>query len=83
MKCGAGGGWKISVGDHVRNKEVFLRVKGQRNILHEKRKRKTNWIGQIVRRNCLLQSVIEGKMQGGIKVTGRQRRRIRKLLDYL
>ena len=55
---------KISWTDHVRN-EVLLRVKEQRNILHEIRKRKANWIGQILRRNCLLQRVIEGKIQGG------------------
>ena len=34
-------------------------VKEQRNILHEIRKRKANWIGHILRRNCLLQRVIE------------------------
>ena len=55
----------------------------QRNILHEIRKRKANWIGHILRRNCLLQRVIEGKIQGGIEVTGRQGRSRRKLLDYL
>jgi len=62
---------KISWIDHVRNDEVLLRVKKQRNILHEIRKRKANWFGQILRRNCLLQRVIEGKIQGGIEVTGR------------
>jgi hypothetical protein len=34
-----------------------------------------------LRRNCLLQGVTEGKIQGGIEVTGRQGRRRRKLLD--
>jgi hypothetical protein len=29
--------------------------------LHKKRKRKANWIGHILRRNCLLKQVIEGK----------------------
>jgi hypothetical protein len=43
-------------------------------------KRKANWIGHILRRNCLLQRVIEGKIQGKIEVTGRQGRRRRKLL---
>jgi hypothetical protein len=65
----------------VRNEEVLLRVKQQRNILHEIRKRKANWIGHILRINCLLQRVIEGKIQGGIEVTGRRERRRRKLLD--
>jgi len=62
---------KISWTDYVRNEEVLLRVKEQRNILHEMRKRKENWIGHILRKNCLLQRVIEGKIQGGLEVTGR------------
>jgi hypothetical protein len=45
---------KISWTDLVRNKDVLLRVKEQRNILHELRKLKANWIGRILRRNCLL-----------------------------
>jgi hypothetical protein len=61
----------------------YLRVKEQRNILHEIRKRKANWIGHVLRRNCLLQLVIEGKIQGGIEMTGRQGRRCMKLLDDL
>jgi hypothetical protein len=74
---------KISWTDHARNEEVLLRVKEQRNILHEITKRKANWIGHILRRNCLLQRVIEGKIKGGIKVTGRRGRKRRKLLDDL
>jgi hypothetical protein len=61
----------------------LLRVKEQRNILHEIRKRKANWIGHILRRNCILQRVIEGKIQGWIELTGIQGRRRRKLLDDL
>jgi hypothetical protein len=62
-----------------------IRFKEQRNILHEISKRKANWIGHILRVNCLLQQVIEGKIKGGIEVTGRRgrRRRHRKLLDDL
>ena len=37
----------------------------------------------ILRRNCLRQRVTEGKIQGGIEVTGRQGRRRSKLLDDL
>jgi hypothetical protein len=73
---------KISWTDHVRNEEVLLRVKEQRNSLHEIRKRKATWIGHILRRNCHLQRVIAGKIQEGIEVTGRQGRRRRKLLDW-
>jgi hypothetical protein len=60
-----------------------MALKEQRNILHEISKRKADWIGHILRRNCLLQRVIEGKKQGGIEVIGRQRRRRKKLLDDL
>jgi hypothetical protein len=61
----------------------LLRVKKQRNILHEISKQKVNWIGHILRRNCLLQQVIGGKIKGGIEVTGRREGRRRKLLDDL
>jgi hypothetical protein len=46
-------------------------------------KRKANWIGHILRRNCLLQRVIVGKIKGGIEVTGRLVRRRKKVLDDL
>jgi len=74
---------KISWTDHVRNEEVLLRVKEQKNILHEISKRKANRMGHILRRNCLLQNVTEGKTKGGIEVKGRRGRRRRKLLDGL
>jgi hypothetical protein len=74
---------EISLTEHVRNEEVLLRVTEQRNILHEISKREDNWIGHILRRNCILRQVIEGNIKGGIKVTGRRGRRRRKLLDDL
>jgi hypothetical protein len=74
---------KIIWTDHVRNEEVLLRVKEQTNILHEIGKRKANLIGHILRRNCLIKWVIEGKIKGGIEVTGRRGRRRKKLLDDL
>jgi hypothetical protein len=58
---------EISWTERIRNEEVLLRVKEQRNILHEIRKRRTNWIGRLLRRNCLLQQVIEGKVKGSWK----------------
>jgi len=54
---------KISRTDHVRNEKVLLRVEEHRHILHEISKRRANWIGHILRRNCLLQRVIEGKIK--------------------
>ena len=44
----------------MRNEEVLLTVKEQRNILHEISKREANWIGHILRTSCFLQRVIEG-----------------------
>ena len=73
---------KISWTYHVRNEEVLHRVNKHRNILHKIRKWKANWIGHILRRNCLLQ-VIEGKIRGQIEVTRRRGRRRKKLLDDL
>jgi len=55
----------------------------QRNILHEIRKRKANWIGHILHRNCLLKHVIEGKIKGEMEVARRRGRRRKKLLDDL
>jgi hypothetical protein len=44
---------------------------------------KANWIGHILRRNCLLRQVIEGKIKVWMEVRGRRGRRRRKLLDDL
>ena len=74
---------KLSWTDHVRRDEVLLRVNEQRNILHKIRKRKANSIGHILRRNCLLKQVIEGKIKGEMEVTRRQGRRRKNLLDDL
>jgi hypothetical protein len=46
-------------------------------------KRKANWIGHILRRNCLLKEVIEGKIKGLIEVTRRRGRKRKQLLDDL
>jgi len=62
---------------------MLLRVNEHRNILHEIRKRKANWTGHILRKNCLLKQVIEGKIKGEMEVTRRQGRRRKKLLDDL
>jgi hypothetical protein len=64
----------------VRNKEVLYRVKEERNILHTIKRRKANWIGHILRRNCLLKHVIKGKLE---RRTGRRGRRRKQLLDDL
>ena len=62
---------------------MLLRVNEQRNILHEIRKWKANWIRQVLRWNCLLKQVTEEKIKGEIEVTRRWGRRHKKLLDDL
>jgi hypothetical protein len=74
---------KVSWTDRVRNEEVLHSVKEERNILHTIKRRKANWIGHILRRNCLLKHVIEGKLEGMIEMAGRRGRRRKQLLDDL
>jgi hypothetical protein len=62
----------ISWTDHVRSEEVLQRVEEERNILQTRKIRIGNWIGHILRRNYLLNPVIEGKIEGRIEMTGRQ-----------
>jgi len=57
---------KISWPDRVRN-EGLHRVQEKRNILHKIKRRKANWIGHILRRNCLLKHFFEGKIQEGVE----------------
>jgi hypothetical protein len=69
----------ISWTDRVNNEAVLHRVKEERNILHTVRRRKANCTGHILRRNCLLKHIIEGKIRG----TKRRGRRRKQLLDDL
>ena len=71
---------KISWTDRVKNDEVLQRVEEVRNILQTTKRRKANWIGHVLRRNCLRTRVIEGKAERRIEVTGRQERRRKQLL---
>jgi hypothetical protein len=70
---------EISWTDRGRN-EVLHRAKEERNIPHTIKRRKTNWIDHILRRNCLLKHIIEGKMEG-MEVIGRRGRRRKQLVD--
>jgi hypothetical protein len=66
----------------VRNEEVLHRVNEESNTLHTTKLRKSNWIGHILRRNCILKHIIEGKIER-IEVTRRRERRRKQLLDDL
>jgi hypothetical protein len=63
--------------------EALQRVKVERNIVHTLKRSKANWIGHVLRRNCFVKHVNEGKIEGGIGVTGRRGRRRKQLLDDL
>jgi hypothetical protein len=62
---------------------VIHRVKLERNVLQTIERWKANWIGHILRRNCLLEHIIEGKVERMTVVTGRRKRRRKHLLDEL
>ena len=47
---------KISWTYSERNEEVLRRVKEDRNIVNIVKRRKADWIGHILRRNCLLKT---------------------------
>jgi hypothetical protein len=58
---------KFLLGDiiFVSHNYVLLRVKEQRNILHEIRKRKANWIGHILRRNAFYNGLLKERYERG------------------
>jgi hypothetical protein len=74
---------KICWTDPARNGEVLQNVKEERKVLQPAKWRKTNWIGHILRRNCLLKHVMEGKIEGRMEIKGRLERRHKQLLDEL
>ena len=58
---------KIGWTNRVRNEEVLHKVKEGGNYPTYNKRRKVNWIGHILCRNCRLEQVIEGKVQGLIE----------------
>ena len=42
--------------------EVFERIGEKRTLLNNVLRRKANWIGHILRRNCLLHDAIKGEI---------------------
>ena len=73
---------KISRTDRERKEEVLHRVK-KRNILRTIKRRKANWIGHILHRNCPVKHVIKEEIEGWIKEMGRRGRRRKQLLNKL
>jgi len=64
-------------------KKCYLESMSRGISIHEIRKRKANWIGHILRRNCLQKQVIEGMIKEEMEVARRRGRRRKELLDDL
>jgi len=60
--------------------EYYTESKGKR-VVHTITRRKANWIGRILSRNCILKRVIEGKLDGNTERAGRRWRRRKQLPD--
>jgi hypothetical protein len=58
-------------------------VLGETNVLRAAKRRKVDWFGNILCRNCLLKHVIEGKIEEKRGVRGRQGRRRKQLMYKL
>ena len=63
---------KIKWSEKVTNKQVLVRMGGKRTLISNILHRKANWIGHILRRNCLLHDAIEGQMTE-VKGVGKRR----------
>ena len=70
---------KISWTAHVSNEEISSLVQKQRSLVHVIKQRQANWIGHVLRHDCLLKTVLEGKMDEK-RTRGKPRR---KMLDLL
>jgi len=51
--------------------QILDTVIEDRNILDTLNRRKANWVGHILCRNCFLKHVIEGKIKGRMVAPGR------------
>jgi hypothetical protein len=61
--------------------EALHTVKKEIKVLHTTKRRKSNWIGHILRRNCLLKHTVDEKREGGTEVKRRQGRKYKQLLN--
>ena len=70
---------KIKLSEKVTNEQVLHRIGEKRKLVNNILRRKVNWIGHFLRRNCLLHDAIDGQMTE-VKGVGRRRPQ---LLDHL
>ena len=66
---------KFSWTDRVRNEEALQRVKTERSIRPTVKPGKAKWISHILRRNCLLKHLTDGKIEGRSEGKGKTRKR--------
>jgi len=66
---------EISWTDCISTEEMLQIVKEEGNILQTIKRRKANWIGHMLHRNCLLKQVTEGKIRGKDGSYGKQRKK--------
>lgn len=69
----------IKLSDKIKNKEILRRIGEESRLLRTIGNRKRNWIGQVLRKECLLRDGSEGTVEGQSK----RRKRGRKMLDDL
>jgi hypothetical protein len=74
---------KIRWTDHVRNEEVIHTLKQKRNVLHTTKRRKANWIGHILCRNCPLKHISDKNIGRGTKAMVIQGRKHKQPPDKL
>jgi len=58
------------VDDKKKNEEVLAMVQENRRMVGDITERKKNWIGHVLRHECLLQEIIAGKCKGKRKKAG-------------
>jgi hypothetical protein len=84
LKYGVVGGWKRSVGLIMSEIKKYCLKSRSRGISYMKYVNvRRNGLVTFFLETAFYKRVVEGKIQGGIDVTGRQGRRSRKLLDDL
>ena len=66
---------KIKWSEKVANEEALERIEEKNTLINNILRRKANWIGHILRRNCLLHDDIEGQMTE-VKGVGSRRTQI-------
>ena len=63
---------RVKWSEKLTNEHVLEHIGEKRTLLNNILRRKANWIGNILRRNCVLHGAIEGQM-AEVKEVGRRR----------